>query len=687
MELSLKTIVVPVHGASAYVAVFEWSPTGGMVHIHYILWKAGAPRFDVRAEILTEQREALRRAGWVCGKELTCKIHDVVDFFSRYISEWNPNKTADGKEETSYIAERVNNALPHTASLSEREMLRLLEPGNEAELADYYKRAVRTEHLHDFHYPDPHGPPNPSQPCAQLLKGTQNMWYCKNGYPRDLVCEICQQNIAQDGMRPELWRVNLSRNCPLMNNHVPLATVGTQSNTDEAGVLTRGQAEMYACKYCSKHMKRLAQKSILHEVLDDMERNDTSAQEKYGEGFTPRTLGGKLHRAFMAEIGEEMCQAEVAHHANKAPEYLCSRPEKHVHLYKKALAVSVPTDKMQVDEDAAWQALAHGYDAEGEWDEGASAVAPGAPVARRRLATKPSDLEVYERRAELYFAEGSPISAVLPPKNTPEEQVLEASLWEFFRLVRIRGGRQHFLEWHAVEDRPIVTMSPAIRLAIGADFTFGARWALMQYHAWTDRKEFMQMEAPDVRRKFLDWVKRPSCPWHVRDQYVTDNGVKRRGGAGSAQKRTPGSAKPGDEANPHATDWDMDADAQPDDWDASETEPESSCEDGDAPSPEDTRVLTLLYKGNVAEMERREARQTKAKTFNAKHDYYRNTRCTSVAEEECSALPAGVINVNEDSDDPDEYTIVQQWSRVQISQRCANGVLPVGKATKLTAAS
>ena len=45
LELTLKTLVVPIFGASNYVAVFEWSPTGGMVHLHYILWKNGAPRF------------------------------------------------------------------------------------------------------------------------------------------------------------------------------------------------------------------------------------------------------------------------------------------------------------------------------------------------------------------------------------------------------------------------------------------------------------------------------------------------------------------------------------------------------------------------------------------------------------------------------------------------------------------
>ena len=63
LELTLKTIVVPLFGASAYVAVFEWSPTGGMVHLHYILWKPGAPRFDFRAQRLLERRDALRKAG------------------------------------------------------------------------------------------------------------------------------------------------------------------------------------------------------------------------------------------------------------------------------------------------------------------------------------------------------------------------------------------------------------------------------------------------------------------------------------------------------------------------------------------------------------------------------------------------------------------------------------------------
>ena len=135
------------------------------------------------------------------------------------------------------------------------------------------------------------------------------------------------------------------RNDPLMNGHMPMATLVNQSNTDASGVLTRNQADMYLCKYCTKHLKRCGQRNVLHEVLDDMRRVDQKAQETTGEHFERRTLGSKMHRAFMAEVGEEMSQAEVAHHANRCPEYFCSRPVKYVHLYKKALALNLGEKK------------------------------------------------------------------------------------------------------------------------------------------------------------------------------------------------------------------------------------------------------------------------------------------------------------------------------------------------------
>ena len=65
------------------------------------------------------------------------------------------------------------------------------------------------------------------------------MWYCTNGYPRDLVLNPDEQSVAQDALRPDLWRVGLCRNCQLMNCHMPLVSVGMQSNTDAQPVPTK----------------------------------------------------------------------------------------------------------------------------------------------------------------------------------------------------------------------------------------------------------------------------------------------------------------------------------------------------------------------------------------------------------------------------------------------------------------
>ena len=296
LELVLKTVVVPIFGAHAYFGVFEWSPTGGMVHLHYVLWKSRAPRFDVRAEKLLADAEALRKAGVVASAQVECEIADVVDFFADYVAEWNPNKNTLGEEEKCHVAEDVNEAEPHPASLSIEEMLGLLNDDPESAHArfQYYKRAVRTEHLHDFHYPDPLGPPNPTQPCAKLLKGTLNMWYCGNGYPRDVVPKPSDQSIGQDALRPDLWRVNLLRNCQLMNPHIPIIPFVNQSNSDASPVVTKNQAEMYCCKYCTQHGKGQCRRNVLYDVLDDMERKDQHGKEKFGDAYKESKLGSDV---------------------------------------------------------------------------------------------------------------------------------------------------------------------------------------------------------------------------------------------------------------------------------------------------------------------------------------------------------------------------------------------------------
>ena len=136
----------------------------------------------------------------------------------------------------------------HTAAISVEDMLRLLSKDRQGDRHEHYMRMVSLEHMHDFHHPDMIGPPNPSQPCARLLKGTSNMWYCGNGYPKDMVREPCDQSIAQDALRPDLWRCNLCRNCQVMNNHIPAVSFGNQSSTDAQPIATKRQAEMYCVK-------------------------------------------------------------------------------------------------------------------------------------------------------------------------------------------------------------------------------------------------------------------------------------------------------------------------------------------------------------------------------------------------------------------------------------------------------
>ena len=163
-----------------------------------------------------------------------------------------------------------------------------------------------------------------------------------------------------------------------------------------------------------------------------------------------------------------MCQAEVAHHANKSPEYLISRPEKYVHLYKKALALNIKpcSQEASTREDQDWWDWCDDCERNNQmWQYEASgpAVAAVAPRVKKQTPrhTKPSDIQLYENRMQYWFwPEGTPISPLLPARATPEEQVAAVNLWDFFRLVRFRGGQTPYLEWYEENCWPIVVMSP-----------------------------------------------------------------------------------------------------------------------------------------------------------------------------------------------------------------------------------
>ena len=81
-------------------------------------------------------------------------------------------------------------------------------------------------------------------------------------------------------------------------------------------------------------------------------------------------------------------------------------------------------------------------------------------------------------------------------------------------------------------------MSPAVRLREGPDFEFGAKWALMQYHPWKTREQFLDMTDEAAKAKFRDWINDEStCPWYVREEYHMENNRRLRGVRKGKQKR------------------------------------------------------------------------------------------------------------------------------------------------------
>ena len=73
--------------------------------------------------------------------------------------------------------------------------------------------------------------------------------------------------------------------------------------------------------------------------------------------------------------------------------------------------------------------------------------------------------------------------------------------------------------------------------------------------------------------------------------------------------------------------------------------------------PDNTRILRMLYQGNVAEATRQNEVARKSKVFNGKHGFYKKTWVTSLAQETASVHPrAGAVNVYDDSSDEEAYT-------------------------------
>ena len=113
----------------------------------------------------------------------------------------------------------------------------------------------------------------------------------------------------------------------------------------------------------------------------------------------------------------------------------------------------------------------------------------------------------------------------------------------------------------------------------------------MQYHPWTDRRQFLDMSSDDVRIFFMDWVKGDTVPVYIKEQYLEDNAARRRGGAGPSakQKKALGLTESTDKRD--EADDELDAWEDWDDW----AWPASDTEDEEAGGEDENNVEVCVF--------------------------------------------------------------------------------------------
>ena len=169
----------------------------------------------------------------------------------------------------------------------------------------------------------------------------------------------------------------------------------------------------------------------------------------------------------------------------------------------------------------------------------------------------------------------------------------------------------------------------------------------MQQHCWADRRHFLDKPDEEIVSYFREWLDSPTCPWYVVEDYLKANGMRARLGAGPFK---PSKQQP--EADPEDADVDKEAE---EDGIAEDEHVEEQEEDEQPTGEDDLTVLRAMRDSYLQEISRNAEVERRCAAANIKHDYYRKTRCTSIAQEEQSATACGVVNVYNDSDDDDDY--------------------------------
>ena len=192
------------------------------------------------------------------------------------------------------------------------------------------------------------------------------------------------------------------------------------------------------------------------------------------------------------------------------------------------------------------------------------------------------------------------------------------------------------------------------------------QWALVQYHPWQNRAESFlatddkgEPRDPEyVKDFFRNWVESDRCPWYIQEQYDHDNNrTFRQARSAGAQGAGPRASSALSAAGPETKAPQGGGTVEEEEWESSEGEPASETESSESePPPEGTRLLRQLRGAtNVEEVTRQPELQRRTIAARHAHNVYRNTKVTSRAQEEQSAMPAGVKHVWEDSDGDESF--------------------------------
>ena len=244
-------------------------------------------------------------------------------------------------------------------------------------------------------------------------------------------------------------------------------------------------------------------------------------------------------------------------------------------------------------------------------------------------------------------------------------------VYTIFHFVHYHGGQYPYLSWWDPSGQepsrlPIICLQPNVKLRENHAFARNAQWALLQYHPWKTRQErFLATddnaeprEKEYVKEYFRKWVESQNCPWYIQQQYFEDNDRPVRGvraATGQASNKSPQAT-----GNQCARTEEANEDEEEDEDGANYSDTEES-ESDEVPAPDETKILRQLRgSSKVEELDRWNEVDRKTTVVKTRHNFYKQTKVTSLAQEEQSALPAGVLNTYEDTTDEEFFCAEQK---------------------------